>query len=396
MFVIDILVVAVVFALVFRSNRKIGESFGPLHGPWYKQNLDRLFLYHLVFSFIFPLVPGDALGYWTFGFQQVLGTSDRMGDYFGVGTIFLLWLNFIPYKIMGLSFLTGNILYGVCGFLGLRYLFLLYVGSLKANVKVMGMMVIPFLFYLPNLNFWTAGVGKDTLCFFGIAWFFYSLVHYRRMFIQLGIAITMVYFIRPHVALMLGLGTSLAIIFSREMKPVYKVLFLIAAVVAFSFVYQKVAVFLMVEDLSVNSLSGLARDKAAGLGTKGVGSAVDISHYSVPLRLFTYLFRPLLFDVHNLITFLSFLENVVYLVTTFIGIRSIKWRDLSALPMWLKAAFITFLTCTIVFSNSLGNLGIIMREKNMTMIYLPMVCLWAYSRRRQEATAMRRTPIPTP
>src|SRR5580692_4568388 len=193
MFVIDILVVAVVFALVFRSNRKIGESFGPLHGPWYKQNLDRLFLYHLVFSFIFPLVPGDALGYWTFGFQQVLGTSDRMGDYFGVGTIFLLWLNFIPYKIMGLSFLTGNILYGVCGFLGLRYLFLLYVGSLKANVKVMGMMVIPFLFYLPNLNFWTAGVGKDTLCFFGIAWFFYSLVHYRRMFIRLGIAITMVY-----------------------------------------------------------------------------------------------------------------------------------------------------------------------------------------------------------
>jgi hypothetical protein len=397
MFVVDILVVVIVMALVFRSNRGIADKFGPMMAPWYKQNLDRLFLYHLFFSFIFPLVPGDALGYWKFGFQQVAVNSDRMSDYFGVGTIFLLWLNFIPVKLLGLSFLTGNILYGVCGYLGLRYLFLLYVGSLKVNVKVMGLMVIPYLFYLPNMNFWTAGVGKDTLSFFGIAWFFYSLVHFRRMFIQLVLSILLVYFIRPHMALMLMLGTCLAIIFAREMKPVYKVLFLILAVGGFLVAYQKIAVFLMVEDLSVHSLSGLAKDKASSLASKGIGSAVDITNYSIPLRLFTYLYRPLIFDVHNLITFMSFLENVVYMVTTVIGFRSIRWRDLPAIPMWLKAGFITFLTAMIVFSNSLGNLGIIMREKNMTMIYFPMICIWAYSQRKMEVFARRppRTPIPS-
>jgi hypothetical protein len=153
----------------------------------------------------------------------------------------------------------------------------------------------------------------------------------------------------------------------------------------------------MVEDLSVHSLSGLAKDKASSLASKGIGSAVDITNYSIPLRLFTYLYRPLIFDVHNLITFMSFLENVVYMVTTVIGFRSIRWRDLPAIPMWLKAGFITFLTAMIVFSNSLGNLGIIMREKNMTMIYFPMICIWAYSQRKMEVFARRppRTPIPS-
>ncbi|HTJ10941.1 MAG TPA: hypothetical protein VL547_02890 [Dinghuibacter sp.] len=382
---LDVLVIAVVFALVFRSNRKIAESFGFVHGPWYKQSLDRLLLYHTLFSFLFPLVPGDALGYWNFNFQQLAISSDKMSDYFGVGTVFLLWLDFIPARVMGLSFLTGNILYGVCGFLGLRYLFLLYVGALKTNFRIVGLAVIPYLFYLPNMNFWTAGVGKDTLSFFGIAWFLYSLVHFRKKFIYLLPSFMLVYAIRPHVGLMLLLGTTVAMIFSREMKPVYKGLFLVLAVAGFMYVYQKVAIFLMVQDLSVDSLSGLAKDKAGALSARNVGSAVDITQYSIPMRLFTYLYRPLLFDVHNLITFLSFLENLIYLLVTWIGIRAIRWRDLSAMPLWLKAGFVTFLAAMIVFSNSLGNLGIIMREKNMTMIYLPMVCLWISSRRRVEA-----------
>lgn len=390
---LDILIIALVLVLVFRSNRRIGNTFGLVYGPWYIQSLNRLFLYHLLFSLLFPLVPGDALGYWQFNFQQLAIRSERMSDYFGVGTVFLLWLNFIPVKVIGLSFVTGNILYGVCGFLGLRFLFLLYVGSLRTNVTVMGMAVIPFLFYLPNLNFWTAGVGKDTLSFFGIAWFLYCLVHFRKRFIQMVVAIAFVYLIRPHIAIMLALGTSVAIIFSREMRAAYKVLFLLMAVGGFLAVYKKVAIFLMVGELSVDSLSGLAKDKASLLSTKNVGSAVDITHYSVPVRIFTYLYRPMIFDVHNVITFMSFLENVVYIVITVIGIRSIRWKDLPAIPLWLKAGFFTFVTAMIVFSNSLGNLGIIMREKNMTMIYFPMVCLWAYSRKRTQALAQQ--PIPS-
>lgn len=385
---LDVLVILLVVLGVLWSNRRIAQSFGPAHGPWYKRSLDRLFLYHSLFSVLFQLNPGDSTGYWHFNFQQLSVHSDKMSDYFDVGTSFLLWLDFIPARVMGLSLFTGNVLYGVCGFLGLRFLFLLFVPALKINVKIMGLEVIPFLFYLPNLNFWTGGIGKDTLSFFAIAWFMYGLVQYRRRIIQMALAVFLIYYIRPHMGLMILLALAMAIIFSRQMKPGYKLLFLGLAIGGFMAVYQRVAVFLMVRDLSVSSLKDLASDKAGLLATKTVGSAVDINSYSIPMRLFTYLFRPLFFDAHSFLMLMSSAENVVYLVITIIGCRSIRWRDFSSLPLWLKTGLLLFLAAMIVFANSLGNLGIIMREKNMTMIYLLMGCIWAYSRRRSEAATV--------
>src|ERR1700744_698271 len=136
---LDVLIIALAVWGVLFTNRRMANARGPINGPGFKRSLDRLFVYHSVFVFLFQLVPGDAIGYWDFGFQQLAIHSDKMKDYFGVGTVFLLWLDFIPARVIGLSFLTGSALYGVCGFLGLRYLFLLFVDTLKVNIKVFGL-----------------------------------------------------------------------------------------------------------------------------------------------------------------------------------------------------------------------------------------------------------------
>ena len=389
---LDLIVIGLIFALVFYSNKRASQTFGPLHAPGIKRFLDRLFLYHCVFSCLFQLIPGDATGYWNFGFQQLTVHSDNMKDYFGVGTTFLLFLDFIPARIMGLSFFTANIIYGVFGFLGLRYLYFLFVGSLKVNVEILGKPVIPWLFYLPNMNFWTAGLGKDTLCFFGIACFLYSMQAYRKRLIPLVLSFALVYYIRPHMGMMIIAGAGVGIVFSREMKPVYKLLFLLLTGVGFFLIYQKVAQFLMVEDLSVANLSGLARDQAFNLSRGNAGSSVDLSSYPEPLRLFTYLYRPLFFDVHNIIGLAASLENVLYIVITVKGIQALRRRDIRVLPIWLKTGFVISMLSMLVFANSLGNLGIIMRMKNMTMIYLLMVCIWLVNRRRQEALGITAVP----
>jgi hypothetical protein len=45
--------------------------------------------------------------------QRQLGSDpNNMLDYFGIATIFLLFLDFIPVRVLGLSFFAGNILYG--------------------------------------------------------------------------------------------------------------------------------------------------------------------------------------------------------------------------------------------------------------------------------------------
>ena len=381
---LDVVVIGLLFVLVLASNKRASETFGPLHAPGIKRLLNQLFVYHCVFSCFFQLIPGDSIGYWNFGFQQLTIHSDNMVDYFQLGTPFLLFLDFIPARIMGLSFFTGNFIYSIFGFMGLRYLYFLFVGSLKVNVQVLGKPVIPWLFFLPNMNFWTSGLGKDTLCFFGIACFLYSMQNYRKRIVSLVLSGALIFYIRPHMGMMLIAGAGVGIVFSREMKPLYKLLFLTLTGVGLFLIYQKVASFLQVEDLSVNSLSGVARDQAANLSRGNVGSSVDITSYSEPYRLFTYLYRPLFFDVHNVITLLSSIENVVYIVITVQGIRAFRRRDVRLMPIWLKTGFVVFLLSMLVFANSLGNLGIIMRMKNMTMIYLLMTCLWMMNRRRQE------------
>jgi hypothetical protein len=334
------------------------------------------------------LVPGDAIGYWDFGLEQISVHSENMRDYFGVGTIFLLFLDFIPVKILGLSFVTGNFLYGVLGFLGIRYLFRLFIENLKVNVKLFGLPVIPFLFYLPNMNFWTSGVGKDTLCFFGIACFLYSLQSYGRRIIPLVLSFALVYYVRPHVAMMMIGGVAVGIIFSGNVKTVYRILVPIVAVGVFFLVYNQVAAFLKVDNLSVKTLENVAADKAQVLSAGTSGSAVAISQYSIPVRLFTYLYRPLFFDVHNVITLVSSMENLVYIVITFMWVQAVKRRDFRRMPFWMVSGGIIFLLSMIVFSNSLGNLGIIMRMKNMTMVYFLLIMIWTISERKAEQKAL--------
>ena len=396
----DLLAILLLFGVIFQSNRWIARRYGPSEAPWVRRSLDRLYVYHCIFTLLFPLLPGDAIGYWKFTFQQIVVHSDYMWDYFGTGTVFLLFLDFIPAKVLGLSFLTGNFLYGALGFIGLRYLFLLYTKSLDVNVRILNVKVIPYIFYLPNVHFWSAGIGKDTLCFFGIACFLYALYFYKKRFLWLFISVALVYFVRPHIAIMMLAGAAAGVIFSRDMKPVYRFLFLGMLVATILLIYKQVAVFLKVDELNVASFQYLTKDKAAVLNSAMTGSGVDMTSYPLPLRIFTYLYRPLFFDVHNVITFVSSIENLAYLIITVQGIRSFRARDLKFLPMWLKAGFVIFLLCLIVFSNGLGNLGIIMREKNMSMIYLILVCVWWISRRKAESLGLigpdgkRRTPVP--
>jgi hypothetical protein len=387
---LDVLVILFISVMVLLSNKRIAERYPIANRAMILRSWNGMFVFHFIFSCLFPLLPGDAIGYWNFGLQQIVIHSDKMFDYFGVGTVFLLFLDFIPVKVLGLSFFTGNFLYGVLGFLGMRYLFRLYIENLKVNVKVLGLPIIPYLFYLPNMNFWTAGVGKDTLCFFGIAWFLYALKSGGRRIIEMAISFALVFFVRPHVAMMILGGLAMSIVFSGNVKPALRFVIPVVVSVAFALLYKQVAAFLKVDDLNVKSVLHVASSTAILLGGNNSGSSVDISNYSIPARLVTYLYRPLFFDVHNFITLSSSFENLLYLVVSIKGIRAYKAKDIRKLPFWMVVGFCIFLLSVAVFSNSLSNLGIIMRMKNMTMIYFLFFCIWCVSERRAEELNLNR------
>lgn len=390
---LDILVILVVIIALANSNRTMAVGL-PFR---YELHLHYLLAYHIFFSVFFTWYilnfGGDSQGYWKFGMEQVIIKGEKTWfSYFGEGTTFILWLCYIPSQLMGLSYITGNVLFGALGFLGIRYIFVMTAHLFPTNHMVLGIPLFPTIFYFLNLHFWSAGVGKDAVCFWGIAWFLFSIQEYKSRWWQAVMALFFVYMARPHMGQALITGAAVAILFGSEVKMSYKVVLGGLAVVAAFLLLPSTLDALRLEELSIESLETMSGVRSSGLNTSNVGSGFNISSYPWPLKLFTYLFRPLFFDAHNFVAFFSSFENLLYLWLSLFIYRNWTPEAIRDMPLFIKAGMITFIPVTLAFMNSLSNLGIIMRMKNMTMIYFLLFCFFliAYNKKLRTQRAMER------
>ncbi|MBT3581734.1 hypothetical protein HN511_05525, partial [bacterium] len=101
------------------------------------------------------------------------------------------------------------------------------------------------------------------------------------------------------------------------------------------------------------------------------GSSVNISNYSVPMKLFTYLFRPLLVDAKNPLMLIISFENLFYIIL-FSSIFSLGfWHFLfKNFNFYLRFNLFYFLITLLVMANTTTNLGIAVRQKTMIMFSL--------------------------
>lgn len=379
---LDIIVIIVLLIALVNSNSTMAKRFGLPYK--YEMHLHYLLFYHLFFSVFFTWYilnfGGDSQGYWRLGMQQVLIKGvETWGSYWGTSTTFILWLCYIPARVMGLSYITGNILFGFLGFVGIRYIFVMVADLFPTNHKVLNIPLFPTVFYFLNLHFWTAGVGKDAICFWGIAWFLFAIQNYKQRWWQGLIALFFVYMARPHMGQALIGGAAMAILLGSEIKIHFKIAMGLAAVIGTYFLLDSTAEFLKVEELSIESLTAKSEMTSRNLSGKTVGSAVDISSYSLPMKLFTYLFRPLFFDAHNVVALFSSIENLVYLWLSLFIYRNWTPEAIRDMPLFIKAGMFTFIPVTLAFMNALSNLGVVMRMKNMTMIYFLLFCFFLIS-----------------
>jgi hypothetical protein len=392
---LDILVIAIVVIILANSNASMSRRFGlPKR---YALHLHYLLAYHLFFSVFFTWYilnfGGDSQGYWRLGMEQAIVKGEvTWMSYFGTSTWFILWLCYLPSKILGLSYITGNILFGALGFVGIRYLFVLTAERFPTNHEILGIPLYPTIFYFLNLHFWTAGVGKDTICFWAIAWFLFSIQKYKERWWQAAIALFFVYMARPHMGQALIGGTALAIMLGSELKIHFKIALGIAAALGTYLLLGQTAEFLKVEEIDFDALTKLSETTATNLSRGRVGSAVDISSYSWPMKLFTYMFRPLFIDAHNFVALFSSVENLVYLWLSLFIYSNWTPEAIRDMPLFIKAGIITFVPVTLAFMNSLSNLGVVMRMKNMTMIYFLLFCFFliAYNKKLRTQRAMER------
>lgn len=345
--------------------------------------LQKLFVYHLVFGTYYCFfIQGDAIGHWnysksiTYEHFIYLITKER-------GTYFSYALNYFPSNVLGLSYFTGTMLYSLLGFIGLTYFYIIVKKLIPYNSKFKGYYLFPGLFFLPNLHFWSCAVGKDTLLFLCIALFMYGIIQPMKRIHILTFALLLSYFIRPHITFFLLVSYSMVYVTTSKMSIFQRVIFLGLMIGIGITILPSVMEFAKIEDATVESFEKFSTAKSTILSRSNVGSAIDISSYPFPLKVFTFLYRPFFFDINGIPALLASFENLLLLLLSINVLRNNPLRTFRKAPFVIQGMVYFLIIGTLAFCQSLGNVGIMIRMRNMFLPGLLIFIIWSFSYQHQ-------------
>ena len=341
--------------------------------------LKKLFLFHILFGTYFCFfVRGDAIGYWRDAkFMSYTDFIYSLTE--GQGTYFILALNYFPSNFLDLSYFTGTMLYSLIGFIGLTYFFVMAVELIPNNPKYKEYYLFPMLFFFPNLHFWSCGVGKDTILFYCIAIFIYGLMQPLKRLPMIIFGLLLSFFIRPHISLFMLLGFGMAYFSGKNISVLQRILFFGIMIGLAIVILPNVMEFAKIEETSIDSFNSFSESKAALLSRSHTSSAVDITSYPFPLKVFSFLFRPFFFDINSIPSLLASFENFLLLILTFTALKNKPLQTFRNAPFVIQGMVYFLIIGTMAFSQSLGNLGIMIRMRNMFLPGLIIYIFWHFS-----------------
>ena len=347
-----------------------------------KRVLNKLFYFHLFIGTVFYFYiqgRGDAVYYWMHPKDLSFGELWHNINSRSYASDYIYLLNFFFSNTLNLSFFTGSILYCVLGYKAIVYYYVI-LKKLTSNfqslkkTKILNISIFPFFLFFPNLHFWSSGIGKDTLLFFCIALFVYSLFDLRQNVVNITLSIVLSIFVRPHITMFLIVGFGFGYALSGELKSYQKFFVILIFALGFSLMFNYVLSFIKLESLDLESVEKYANHKATVLSSKST-SGIDISSYPYLLKILTYLYRPLFFDINNAIAIVASFENLFLLLLTFKLFKRKNLKYIKKSGRIIKGSVFFLLIGTLTFSLILGNLGIMLREKNM---FTPLFLIMAY------------------
>ena len=322
-------------------------------------------IYHIFFiclAYIIRNIRGksDALLYWAQSFDI---NKYSWFSFAELGTSFIIFINY-PFIKLGFPFWFGFLLYGIVGFCGvLIYIRWIHI-VLGTKLFIQGYNIIPVLYVFPNLHFWTSGIGKEPLVFFGLASVFYAFTIKVYKSFSFGIGALLILIIRPHVALMLLLSWVLVFSFNKKISfqkrlfftTICCLLLVVLLYIVFQMTHirywdwQRITYF---NEYSIQSF-------------RYSGSYVTMLDYNWFYKMFSFYFRPLFYDANSILSLFASLENIFVLIIHSISLYFIiRFRKKISYPEWLKWILVFTLICGILYVQRYANLGIFMRTKMM-------------------------------
>lgn len=327
-----------------------------------------LYIWHSIFSvsyFLYVVANrGDAIKYY-------LDSLEGVGSFYP-GSPFVKLITSIFSVHFDASFFVCFTVFNIIGAIGLLFLAALikdYNYCFSQRMKFLTT-ILPFI---PSLSFWTSAIGKDGLAFLATMTFIYSSIKGKNLFL---FSIFLMGMVRPHVAAFMLISTIIYYIFSSNLAIWIRLLFIPFFIGIFVITMPFITKYVGLEENNADSITDYV-EKRQELNLSG-GSSVDIANMSYPEQMFTYVFRPLPYEVNSLFSFITSLDNLILLCTVFIIIFKLKksYKYLLAEKNLLLMVYV--LITWSVFAMTTANLGIAVRQKWMFVPALLIILISAY------------------
>lgn len=321
-----------------------------------------LYIWHSIFCVVYAnyviSAGGDAIEYYQSSLAQDIDVS--------VGTAAIVIFTRIFSYYLEFSFLGVFLVFNIFGAIGL----IAIDGSLRQisfDKSRLIQSLMSLTVFLPSISFWSSAIGKDAFSFMSAALFLWAALSLRKRIFLLFFAIVVMLFVRPHMAALMLASFVGSMIFRKDLSLAKRLLLFF-----FSFAGALFLVPFALEYSGLNSGIGAEQienyvQERQGYNQDG-GGGIDISSMSLPMQLFTYLFRPLPFEASNFLALAASLDNLVLLCVFLFGAYGFfkNLKNKRAVSEYNKSLlWIYSVASWIILSVTTANLGISIRQKWM-------------------------------
>ena len=222
------------------------------------------------------------------------------------------------------------------------------------------------------MNFWTSAIGKDSIAFMSTGLLLWASIDLRRHNVLLLFAFACMLIVRPHIALIMIIAFALSLLITKTLSPFKRIFFIICSVIGMTAIMPVVLQYVgFGEVFSAELVQDFVTIRQT-YNIEGFGGGINISSMPFILKLFTYCFRPLPYEAHNLLSFLSSLDNLILLMVFTLSLFSAvfsKGKIFSLSDSKENRWFLLFFALGAMVSSSFitANLGISVRQKWMFM-----------------------------
>jgi len=360
------------------------------HAFFSKKLMNQLFWYHIVFLGIYYSYTifnrSDSKMY----FSRPQRDGWNWFDFFGTSTTFIDFLAYPFINFLGFNYEMMMVLFAWMGYLGFVYAYLFFRENIPVKITVFkNFDLLTLILFFPNMHFWTASLGKGAPIFLGLMMFAYAIKSPKSRLVTLILGSLLIYYIRPHVFMFVAVGTVLGYMSGKEKISFGRKLFIYIALIGGLVLVQDtilgVAGLEGSEDL-IEGFEDFSEDRSASLGTSGSG--VSMASYPLPLKFFTFWFRPLFFDAPGILGLITSVENLMYLLLFFKILKRDFITFIKNSTVVVKMSLVVFFLSSFAMTFVMSNLGIIMRQKSMVM-YFAFFVIYYYLAQKKYDKIMR-------